>query len=152
MATTKKPAKATATKGASFEGFSAEERAAMKEHAKELKAAAQNADAEAEVVAKIAEMGPGDRALAEKIHAIVTKNAPSLAPRLWYGQPAYAKDGKVLCFFQPSEKFKTRYSTFGFQDVADLDDGTLWPVAFAVTKLGPAEEKKLAALVKKAAG
>jgi uncharacterized protein YdhG (YjbR/CyaY superfamily) len=150
----KRTAAKRATKG-SYDGFSEEERSAMKEHATEMKKAAKrgaDADVEAEVLAKIAEFAPPDREMAERIHAIVKASAPSLTPRLWYGQPAYAKDGKVLCFFQPSGKFKTRYSTLGFNDVAELDDGTMWPTAFALTKLAPADEKKIAALVKKAAG
>jgi uncharacterized protein YdhG (YjbR/CyaY superfamily) len=128
--------------------FTAEERAAMKERAKELK----SGDAANDVTAKIAEFTPADRAMAETIHEIVTSTAPDLTPRLWYGQPAYAKDGKVLCFFQPADKFKTRYATLGFTDVAALDDGSMWPTAFALTKLSAADEKKIRALVKKAAG
>lgn len=134
--------------------FSEEERAAMKERAKESRARAKQTpeEGDAEVLVKIAEFDEADRKLAEKVHAIVRKNAPDLVPRLWYGQPAYAKDGKVLCFFQPSGKFKTRYSTLGFNDVAALDDGAMWPVAFAVTKMTAALEKQIAALVKQAAG
>ncbi len=139
----RKPAKKRST-------FTADERAAMRERAKELKAATSKADAEREVVAKIAEMPAADRALAKKLHAIVKASAPDLAPRLWYGMPAYARDGKVVCFFQAADKFKTRYATFGFSDRANLDGGAVWPVAFAVTKLAPADEKKIAALVKKA--
>jgi uncharacterized protein YdhG (YjbR/CyaY superfamily) len=135
--------------------FTAEERAAMRERAKELKAAARadkdRADGERAVLEKIAEMPKGDRALARRVHAIVKATAPQLAPRTWYGMPAYAKDGKVVCFFQNSQKFKTRYSTFGFNEAAKLDDGAMWPVAFALTKLGAAEKKRIAALVKKAA-
>jgi uncharacterized protein YdhG (YjbR/CyaY superfamily) len=127
-------------------GFTDEERAAVKERARELKAEA----GEADLLAKIAEMQEPDRTMAERLHALVTATAPDLAPRTWYGMPAYAKDGKVLCFFQPARKFKTRYSTFGFNDVAKLDQGALWPVAFALKDLTPAEEKKIAALVKKA--
>jgi uncharacterized protein YdhG (YjbR/CyaY superfamily) len=128
--------------------FTAEERAAMRERAKELK----SGDAAADVTAKIAEFSAADRAMAEKIHEIVTSAAPDLTPRLWYGQPAYAKDGKVLVFFQPADKFKTRYATLGFNDVAALDDGSMWPTAFALTGLTAADEKKIRALVKKAAG
>ena len=133
-----------------YEGFSAEERAAMKERAKELKSTAKAADEKAALLAKIAEMGDADRALAERIHDIVTTTAPALAPKLYYGMPAYAKDGKILCFFQPAEKFGARYATFGFNDVANLDDGTMWPTGFALTTLTAADEKKIAALVKKA--
>ena len=133
-----------------YEGFSAEERAAMKEGAKELKSTAKAADEKAALLAKIAEMGDADRALAERIHDIVTTTAPALAPKLYYGMPAYAKDGKILCFFQPAEKFGARYATFGFNDVANLDDGTMWPTGFALTTLTAADEKKIAALVKKA--
>jgi uncharacterized protein YdhG (YjbR/CyaY superfamily) len=148
MATAKK----TAAKDKAYEGFTKEERAAMKEHAAELKRATSAADAESEVLAKIAEMAPDDRAMAEKIHTIVKKNAPELTSRLWYGQPAYAKAGKVVLFFQPSAKFKTRYSTLGFSDEASLDDGDMWATAFALQKLSAADEKRIAALVKKAAG
>ncbi|GAB4585786.1 iron chaperone [Nocardia sp. IFM 10818] len=137
-------------------GFSAEERAAMKEHAAELKTAARRgskatrADGENDVLGKIAEMPESDRAIAERIHAIIKENAPDLAPRLYYGMPAYAKDGKVLCFFQAAAKFKTRYATFGFNDIANIDDGTLWPTAFGITTLTAADEAKIADLVKKA--
>jgi uncharacterized protein YdhG (YjbR/CyaY superfamily) len=117
---------------------------------KASKEAAKKADAEAEVVAAIAEMSGSDRAIAERIHAIVKTDAPALSPRLWFGMPAYAKDGKVVCFFQSAQKFKTRYATFGFQHDAHLDDGHMWPVAFAVTGLAPAEEARISALVKKA--
>ncbi|MFI6485793.1 iron chaperone [Nonomuraea sp. NPDC050663] len=145
--------------GKSFEGFSEAERDAMKEHAKELKSAAgrrtsgtAKRDAEQEVLEKIAEMPEPDRGLAERIHAIVKTAAPHLAPRLWYGQPAYAKDGKVVCFFQGASKFKTKYATFGFQDAAHFDDVGLWATAFALTELSPEHEAMLAELVKKAAG
>ncbi|MFC9997298.1 iron chaperone [Nocardia sp. NPDC127526] len=137
-------------------GFSAEERAAMKEHAAELKTAARRgakatrADGENDVLGKIAEMPESDRAIAERIHAIIKENAPDLAPKLYYGMPAYAKDGKVLCFFQAAAKFKTRYATFGFNDIANIDDGTLWPTAFGITKLTAADEATIADLVKKA--
>jgi uncharacterized protein YdhG (YjbR/CyaY superfamily) len=155
MAETKKTAKrsTTAAKKA-YEGFSEDERAAMKEHAQEMKKAARrgaDADAEADVLAKIAEMEESDRVMAERIHAVVKASAAHLAPKLWYGMPAYAKDGRVLCFFQPALKFKSRYATFGFNDAANLDDGSMWPTAYALTKLTAAEEKKIAALVKKAA-
>ncbi len=131
-------------------GFTAEERAAMRERARELKAAARKADGESEVLAKIAEMRPSDRAMAERIHAIVKATAPDLAPRTWYGMPAYAKDDKIVCFFRSAEKFKTRYATLGFSDKANLDNGAMWPTDFALTQLTAAEEKKIAALVKKA--
>jgi len=134
------------------EGFSAEERAAMKERAKELKSASKNADAESEVLAKIAEMPDADRAIAERIHDIVKTTAPELTSRLWYGQPAYAKDGKVVLFFQAADKFGTRYSTLGFSDVANLDDGSMWPTSYAIAKLTKADEATVAGLVKRAAG
>ncbi|GAA2035549.1 DUF1801 domain-containing protein [Catenulispora yoronensis] len=147
-----KPAKTAKT--AKTETFSAEERAAMKERSKEARNRGKQTpeEAEAEVLAKIAEFDEDDRKVAEKVHAIVRKNAPGLTPRLYYGMPAYAKDGKVLCFFQQSGKFKARYSTLGFQDNAALDDGAFWPTSFAVTKMTAAVEKQIAALVKQAAG
>ena len=128
-------------------GFTDEERAAMKERARELKA---NADGEGEVLAKIAEMPEADRTMAERLHAIVKASAPALSPRTWYGMPAYAKDGNVVCFFQSAGKFKTRYATFGFSDKANLDEGTVWPVAFALKDLTAAAEETIGALVKKA--
>jgi uncharacterized protein YdhG (YjbR/CyaY superfamily) len=131
-------------------GFSADERAAMKERAKELKASASRAEGERELLTKIKEMPPSDRAMAEKIHSIVTSAAPDLWPRTWYGMPAYTKDGKVICFFKSADKFKTRYATFGFEESAQIDVGTMWPTSFGLTKLTPADEKKIAALVKKA--
>jgi uncharacterized protein YdhG (YjbR/CyaY superfamily) len=131
-------------------GFTDEEKGAMKERARELKAAASREEAERAVLEKIAEMAAPDRAMAKRLHAIITDSAPDLSPRLWYGQPAYAKDGKVLCFFQPAEKFKTRYATFGFSDEANLDDGAMWPTSFALKKLTAADEKKIGALVKQA--
>jgi uncharacterized protein YdhG (YjbR/CyaY superfamily) len=132
-------------------GFTAEERAAMKERAKELKAEAQKADGESALLAKIAEMPGADRLLAERVHAIVTAAAPGLSPKTWYGMPAYANgDGKVVCFFQSADKFKARYATFGFSDVANLDKGAMWPTSFALKELTAAEEAKIAALVKKA--
>ena len=131
-------------------GFSADERAAMKERAKELKASANRAEGERDLLGKIAEMPPSDRAMAEKIHSIVTSTAPDLWPRTWYGMPAYTKDGKVICFFKSADKFKTRYATFGFEESAKIDVGTMWPTSFGLTKLTPADEKKIAALVKKA--
>ena len=130
--------------------FTAEERAAMKERARELKAASRRADGESEVLAKIAEMPKSDRALAERVHAIVKASAPDLSPRTWYGMPAYARDDKVVCFFQSAEKFKSRYATLGFSDKASLDDGAMWPTSFALKELTPADEKKIGALVKKA--
>ncbi|WP_280399666.1 iron chaperone [Nocardia carnea] len=138
-------------------GFTAEERAAMKEHAQELKTAARRAgragkaDGEADVLAKIAEMADADRAMAERIHALVTGHAPELTPKLWYGMPAYARDGKVVCFFQSAAKFKARYATLGFNDSARLDDGAIWPTAYALTTLGPADEARIGELVRKAA-
>ena len=134
------------------DGFTPEERAAMKERARELKADAAKANGAEEVLAKIAEMAPADRALAERIHTIVTAAAPHLMPRLWYGMPAYAKDGKVVCFFQDAQKFKSRYSTLGFQDPANLDEGTMWPTSFAITSLTSADESRIADLVRKAVG
>ena len=122
----------------------------MRERAKELKAQAGKADGEADVLAKIAEMPDTDRAMADRIHAIVASTAPELSPRTWYGMPAYAKDGKVVCFFRDAGKFKDRYATFGFNDSAKLDDGSMWPVAFALTELTAADERKIGALVKKA--
>lgn len=132
-------------------GLTAEEKAAMRETLKERRAAGTRADDERAVVEKIAAMQPQDRAIAKRIHAIVKANAPDLAPKLWYGMPAYAKDGKIVCFFQDAQKFKTRYSTLGFNDAARLDDGLMWPTAFALTELTPAEDARIGALVKKAA-
>jgi uncharacterized protein YdhG (YjbR/CyaY superfamily) len=131
-------------------GFTAEERAAMKERARELKAAKSKADEENDVLAKIAEMPDADRAMAERVHAIVKASAPTLSPKTWYGMPAYAKDGKVVCFFQSANKFKSRYATFGFNDAANLDDGGMWPTSFALRRLTAKEEAKIGALVKKA--
>lgn len=131
------------------EGFTEEERGAMKERAKELKSKGRR-DTEPEVLAKIAEMAGTERAIAERLHAVIKANAPMLTPKLWYGMPAYARDGKVLCFFQSAEKFKTRYSTLGFSDEANLDDGTMWATSFALKDLTPAEETRIAALVRQA--
>ena len=132
-------------------GFTDEERTAMRERAKELKAAKGKADGERDVLAKIAEMPTSDRAMAERLHAIVKASAPDLSPRTWYGMPAYANgDGKVVCFFQSAQKFKSRYATLGFSDKANLDQGAMWPTSFALKELTAAEEKKIAALVKKA--
>jgi len=152
MNATKKAAKSTAASDKTYEGFTADERAAMKERAKELKSSGAKADDEAAVLAKIAEMPGEDRALAERIHAIVKANAPTLSPKLWYGMPGYAKDGKVVCFFQSAQKFNARYATFGFNDTAALDEGTMWPTSFALTSLTAADETRIGALVQKAAG
>jgi uncharacterized protein YdhG (YjbR/CyaY superfamily) len=132
------------------EGFTAEERAAMKERARELKAEAQRADGERAVLAKIAEMHGPDRAMAERIHEIVEASAPELSPKTWYGMPAYAKDGKVVCFFQSAQKFNARYATFGFSDKANLDEGAMWATSFALKELTDTEEAKISALVKRA--
>ncbi|MFJ5831816.1 iron chaperone [Streptomyces sp. NPDC093089] len=147
------------TESGTYEGFSAEERAAMKDHAKEQKTAARRssradkaAEAERDVLAKIAEMQDSDRVLAERVHAVVTSHAPVLAPKLWYGMPSYALDGKVVCFFQSAEKFKARYATLGFSDQAKLDDGTMWAAGFALTEVTPDVEKRIGALVKQAVG
>ncbi len=134
----------------SAKGFTAEERAAMKERARELKAEAEKADGESALLAKIAEMKGRDRAMAKRLHAIVTANAPELSPKTWYGMPAYARDGKVVCFFQSAEKFKSRYATLGFSDEANLDDGVMWPTGFALKDVTDAEEARIVALVKKA--
>ena len=131
-------------------GFTAEERAAMKERAQELKAEARKADGESALLAKIAEMPEPDRAMGTRLHEIVKANAPNLEPKTWYGMPAYAKDGKVVCFFQSADKFKSRYATFGFNDTANLDEGAMWPTSFAVKELTAADEAKIGALVKKA--
>lgn len=144
----------TATRSGDETRFTKEERDAMKERAKELRAAkrgkAQGKDLEQDVLDKIAEMPDSDRKLAERIHQVIKKTAPDLAPKLWYGMPAYALDGKVLCFFQAADKFKSRYATFGFNDVAVLDDGSMWPTSFALTKLTKANEAIIADLVTKA--
>jgi uncharacterized protein YdhG (YjbR/CyaY superfamily) len=153
---TARSAKSTAAVGKTSKGFTDEERAAMKERAQELKAEARRgpragkADGEGDVLAKIAEMPEPDRAMAERLHAIIKASAPALSPRTWYGMPAYANDGKVVCYFQSAQKFGSRYATFGFSDVANLDKGALWPVAFALKELTAAEEAKIASLVKKA--
>jgi uncharacterized protein YdhG (YjbR/CyaY superfamily) len=131
-------------------GFTAEEKAAMKERARELKAAGSKADGEKALLAKVAEMPQADRTMAERIHAIVKDTAPSLTPRTWYGMPAYSKEDKVVCFFQSADKFKARYATLGFNDKANLDQGNMWPTTFALTKLTAAEEKKITSLIKKA--
>jgi uncharacterized protein YdhG (YjbR/CyaY superfamily) len=156
-----KSAKTTAkgnAKEKTYEGFTAEERAAMKERAKELKAdsrrgsRAAKEDGESEVLAKIAEMRGSDRVMAERIHAIIKATAPDLSARTWYGMPAYAKDGNVICFFQTAQKFKSRYATLGFSDKANLDDGAMWPTYFALTEVTAANEARIAELVKKALG
>ncbi|MBF6047181.1 hypothetical protein GO001_18375 [Streptomyces sp. NRRL B-1677] len=147
----------SSTGSSAFEGFTAEERAAMKDHARELKTAARRssradkaAEAERDVLAKIAAMQDPDRIMAERVHAVVTANAPVLAAKLWYGMPAYALDGKVVCFFQSAEKFKARYATLGFSDQAKLDDGPMWAAAFALTEVTPEVEARIAELVKRA--
>ena len=147
---TQESATSSTASGKKSKGFTAEERAAMKERAQELKAEARRADAEEAVLAKIAEMPNSDRAMANRLHAIIKDSAPALSPQTWYGMPAYAKDGKVVCFFQSAEKFKSRYATVGFSDEANLDEGAVWPTSFALKELTAAEEAKIGALVKKA--
>jgi len=146
MIDTKKPAKSNKTSNR----FSDEERSAMKERAKELKAANSAAADVADVLAKIAEMPESDRVMASRLHDLITANAPDLAPKTWYGMPAYARDGKLVCFFKAAHKFKTRYATFGFEENAHLDEGSMWPTSWALTKLTAADEAKIVALVKKA--
>jgi len=149
-----KSAKSTSATAGKSKGFTAEERAAMKERAQELKAEERlnkdRAAGESALLAKIAEMPEPDRSMAERIHAIVTASAPALMPKTWYGMPAYAKDGKVVCYFQSADKFKARYATFGFSDEANLDEGAMWPTSFALKELTTAGERKIAGLVKKA--
>ncbi|MFE4425359.1 iron chaperone [Streptomyces sp. NPDC056817] len=160
MQSTKPSAENSGTTAGQYNGFTAEERAAMKEHAREQKKAQarrgsraeKEAAAERDVLAKIAEMPEADRVLAERIHDIITTAAPDLTPKLWYGMPAYARDGKVLCHFQSAQKFKSRYATLGFSDQAALDDGALWPTAYALKELTAADEQRISALVKKAVG
>ena len=147
---TQKSAKSATANRKKSKGFTDEERAAMKERAQELKAEARRADGESALLAKIAEMQGPDRAMAERLHAIVKASAPALSPKTWYGMPAYTKDGKVVCFFQSAEKFKSRYATFGFSDEANLDEGDMWPTAFALKELTATEEARIGALVKKA--
>jgi len=142
--------KTAAKRTGSNKGFTAEERAAMKERAKELKAEAAKADGEKALLEKVAEMKGTDRAIAKRLHAIVTAAAPALAPKTWYGMPAYAKDGKIVCFFQSKAKFGSRYATFGFSDEANIDQGAMWPTSWALKELTAAEEKKIVSLVKKA--
>jgi uncharacterized protein YdhG (YjbR/CyaY superfamily) len=151
MKDTQKSAKSTTAIDKRFEGFTAEERAAMKDRVKEQKARTDKADGESAVLAKIAEMPAPDRAMGKRLHAVIKASAPALSPRTWYGMPAYAKDGKVVCFFQSAQKFKTRYATFGFMHEANLDEGAMWPTAFALRKLTAADEARIGALVKKAA-
>ena len=151
---TQQSAKRTTATGKTFTGLTDDERAAMKERTQELKAEtrrgprADKADTEGAVLAKLAEMPEADRALGERLHAVIKASAPALSPKLWYGMPAYAKDGKVVCFFQSADKFKTRYATFGFNDTANLDQGAMWPTAFALTELTAAEEARIGELVK----
>jgi hypothetical protein len=154
---TRKPAKASTAKNKTYEGFTEEERDAMKQRARELKAAgrrgsrADKADGESEVLAKIAEMQEPDRVLGERVHALIKASAPDLSPRLWYGMPAYAKDGKIVCHFQPAQKFKTRYATLAFSDAANLDEGAMWPTSYALPELTAANEARIGALVRQAA-
>jgi uncharacterized protein YdhG (YjbR/CyaY superfamily) len=156
MTDTQKSAKGTTATGKTSAGFSDEERAAMKERAKELKAEARRGpragkvDGESAVLAKLAEMPQPDRAMGERLHAIIKASAPALSPKTWYGMPAYAKDGKVVCYFTPASKFKERYATFGFNETANLDEGAMWPTSFALKELTPDVEARIAALVKKA--
>jgi hypothetical protein len=156
MKDTQKPATSTAASGTTYEGFSAEERAAMKDRAQELKAAARRGPRKAKVdeagavLAKIAEMQESDRALGERLHALIMASVPDLSPRLWYGMPAYAKDGKMICFFQSAQKFNTRYATLGFSDKANLDEGAMWPTYYALTELTADAEARITALVKRA--
>ncbi|MCQ9180490.1 DUF1801 domain-containing protein [Streptomyces sp. IBSBF 2953] len=161
MPSTSSPVENSGTPAEKYEGFTAEERAAMKEHAREQKRTAarrgsskaeKEAAAEQDVLAKIAEMPDADRVLAERVHEIVKAAAPDLSPKLWYGMPAYARDGKVVCHFQSAEKFKSRYATLGFSDLAALDEGAMWPTAFALKELTPADEELVGALVKRAVG
>lgn len=149
MSLKRKSAKSPAATNERSEKFTDEERTAMKERARELKA---KGDGESEVLAKIAEMPEADRTLAERLHALIKSSAPALSPKTWYGMPAYAKDGKVICFFQSAQKFKTRYATLGFSDAANLDEGAMWPTAFALKELTATEEARIRALVKKAVG
>ena len=156
MKDTQRTAKRTTAADQTYDGFTADERAAMKERARELKATSRRSpgmkpDDEADLLAKIAEMTDPDRTMAERLHAVIRTNAPGLAPKLWYGMPAYARDGKVVCFFQPAQKFKTRYATLGFNDPAHLDEGTMWPTTFALTTLTAADEARIGALVRRAA-
>ena len=153
----RKSSKTSATTKKRYEGFTAEEKAAMQNRVQEMKvegrrgSRADKADGEGEVLAKIAELPASDRDMAKRLHALIKASAPALSPKTWYGMPAYAKDGKIVCFFQSAQKFKTRYATLGFNDAARLDDGNMWPTAFALMKLTPADEARIGALIKKAA-
>jgi uncharacterized protein YdhG (YjbR/CyaY superfamily) len=153
---TQRSAKSTTANKEKSKGFTEDERAAMKERARELKkdarASKKKADGESDVLAKIAEMQEADRAMAERLHAVIKANAPTLSPKTWYGMPAYAMGGKVVCFFQSAEKFKSRYATLGFSDEANLDEGAMWPTSFALKELTAAEEARIVALVKQAVG
>ncbi|WP_371573871.1 iron chaperone [Streptomyces sp. NBC_01314] len=157
MTNTRKSTRSSGTAEAKFDGFTAEEREAMKEHAQELKTSARRgprtakADGESDVLAKIAGMADADRVIAERLHEIVRSTAPDLSPKLWYGMPAYARDGKVVCFFQSAQKFKSRYATLGFSDQAQLDEGTLWPTTYALTELTAATEARIGELISRAA-
>jgi uncharacterized protein YdhG (YjbR/CyaY superfamily) len=156
MKSKQKSAKSISATKKRYEGFTAEEKAAMQDRVQEMKvdgrrgSRADKADVESEVLAKIAELPTTDRDMAKRLHAVIKASAPALSPKLWYGMPAYAKDGKIVCFFQSSHKFKTRYATLGFNDAAHLDEGTMWPTAYALTKLTAADEARIGALVKKA--
>ena len=147
---TQKAAKSTTATNTKSKGFTAEEKAAMKARAKELKAEAAKADGEKALLEKVAEMNGTDKAMAKRLHAIITAAAPALSPKTWYGMPAYAKDDKIVCFFKSAEKFKSRYATFGFEEAANLDDGAMWPTSWALKELTAADEKRITALVKKA--
>jgi uncharacterized protein YdhG (YjbR/CyaY superfamily) len=150
MSAIQKSAKPSAATKKRYDGFTDEERSAMKDRVEEQKIAARREDGENAVLEKIAEMQPKDRAMAKRLHAVIKASAPTLTPRLWYGMPAYAKDGKLICFFQSGQKFKTRYATLGFSDAAHLDEGTMWPNAYALTELTAADEARIGALLKKA--
>jgi uncharacterized protein YdhG (YjbR/CyaY superfamily) len=147
---TRKTVKSTTAIAEKSKGFTSAERAAMKERARELKAEAGKADGESDVLAKIAEMPEPDRAMAKRLHALIKASAPALSPKTWYGMPAYAKDGKVVCFFQSAQKFNSRYATFGFSDTANLDEGAMWPTSFALKELTATEETRIGALVRRA--
>lgn len=150
MKAKQKSPKSTTAKKKRYEGFTDEERAAMQDRVQEMKVARGKADGESEVLAKISQLPPTDRDMAKRLHAVIKASAPALSPKTWYGMPAYAKDGKIVCFFQSAQKFKTRYATLGFNDAARLDEGNMWPTAFALMKLTPADEARIGALLKKA--
>ena len=153
MKETQKSGKGTTAVKKRYDGFTAEEKGAMRDRVEEQKVSAQRggkADEEGALLEKIADMAEADRAMARRIHAVIKAAAPGLSPKLWYGMPAYARDGKIVCFFQPAQKFKTRYATLGFNDAARLDEGTMWPVAYALTKMTGADEARIGALVRKA--